>query len=305
MKTLLLLLLVFAKTMANDTGETMYSPASYGEDLPIWMFENSYIGISDPIKDTVEACEQAVNRALAFYALSVEMNLSSVYEYYYLNATHSKINHENQKSHWIAEFATSLENISYTIEKKYRTKYDETIVLLSISNDTVSNNAVDLSGSFMYHYEFNDNVNEYGEKQLLWITATTDTISSLEWNSTTNRSQNFKRSVNDGNENVLKQRTSIYNDFGEVTDDMMFSDNKYGLWNSFIDTFFQAISMFESKNVVIKNTARQISQENNESYGDKTQNISRLVMKTNIACNISRISLKDNCFYANWEIIEK
>ena len=85
---------------------------------------------------------------------------------------------------------------------------------------------------------------------------------------------------------------------------MVFSDINFGLWDSFVDTFFQSISIFESKDVVVKNTTRQISSEDNGMYKNKSQDISRLVMKTKISCRLKHLSLKNNKLYANWEIIE-
>ena len=167
----------------NDTGETKNTPVSYSVDLPTWLSDNGYIGISDPNNDTIVAYEQAVNRALALYALSNDVIYSSVYEYYYLNANMKVKNHCNQKSHWIAEFETSIENVSYQITKTYRTKYNEIIVLLSVSQNDNNGSNINISGSFMYHYEYLNNKNEYGEKQILEINiADTDCI--MEWNST-------------------------------------------------------------------------------------------------------------------------
>jgi hypothetical protein len=86
---------------------------------------------------------------------------------------------------------------------------------------------------------------------------------------------------------------------------MLFSDNKYGLWNSYIDTFFQAISVFESNNSLIKSTNRQVTNEINGNYEDKSQDMIRSVMKTQVSCLLVNISLKNNKFYASWNVKEK
>lgn len=268
------------------------------------MSGNGYIGISDPISDTVIAYNQAVQRALAFYTISSEMSASIVYEYYFLNANKEHKNRENQKSHWIAEFESSVDEISYTVEKVHRTKSNETIVLLNINETTDSVTSVGVSGSFMYHYEYFNSDLSYGEKQILKINST-DSIKSSEWNSTVGNAKYIKKSILDDYENTLKKRITSYADFGVVTDDMVFSNTEFGLWNSFVDTFFQALSIFESKDVVVKNTSRQILHEDAGLYKDKTQDISRLIMKTNFSCHVSNISMKDNNLYAVWEFIEK
>lgn len=289
---------------ANNTGETICSPVSYGIELPAWMSGNGYIGISDPISDTVIAYNQAVQRALAFYAINSDVDASIVYEYYFLNANKEHKNRENQKSHWIAEFESSVDEISYTVEKVHRTKSNETIVLLNINETTDSVTSVGVSGSFMYHYEYFNSDLSYGEKQILKINST-DSIKSSEWNSTVGNAKYIKKSILDDYENTLKKRITSYADFGVVTDDMVFSNTEFGLWNSFVDTFFQALSIFESKDVVVKNTSRQILHEDAGLYKDKTQDISRLIMKTNFSCHVSNISMKDNNLYAVWEFIEK
>lgn len=288
----------------DNTGETSYSPVSYGEELPQWFFDGGHIGISDPIGDTVLAYNQAVQRALVVYALGSDINASIVYEYYYLNANKDSKNRENQKSHWIAEFKASIDSISYTVEKVYRTKHRETIVSLKIEEKTEGNASVDLMGSFMYHYEYLNKKLAYGEKQILKA-STTDTIQYFEWNSTIDNSKYLKTTISDEFKNTLKRYVISYSDAGTVNNEMLFSNTEFGLWNSYIDTFFQAISIFESKNVIVKNTTRQIKQEDNGLYKDKTQDISRLVMSTKISCSISELSMKDNNLYATWQIIEK
>ena len=304
-----------ARTLnAIDTGETINSPVSGGVDMPNWINNKGYIGISDPIKDTLMSYNQAVKRALLLYALSKDVEFSSVYEYYYLNADLNHNNHDNQKSHWIADFGTSLKSIPYKVKKTYRTKYNDTIVLISIMEDSDENSSwftsvtdtadIDISGSFMYHYEYHNGKNEYGEKQLLKITSS-DTIKSMNWCSTISGNNCSKISSSDENIYSLKKISSTYNDYGKTKDDMMFSKIEYGLWNSFIDTFFQSLTLFESNSVVVENTTRQITHEDNGVYTDKNQDISRLVMKTNISCFINTLSLKNNNLYADWEIIEK
>ena len=306
MKTLILFLLLLSNktSSANNTGENSHSPVSYGVELPAWILENGYIGISDPISDSLVAYNQAVQRALAFYTISSDMSASIVYEYYFLNANKELKKQDNQKSHWIAEFDSSVDKISYTVERVHRTKSNETIVLLNIKESKDGNTAVDVAGSFLYHYEYFNSSLIYGEKQVLKVNST-DSIKSSEWNSTVGNAKYIKKSIFDEYENILKKRITSYGDFGTVTDEMVFSNTEFGLWNSFIDTFFQAVSIFESKDVVVKNTTRQILQENQGVYEYKTQDISRLVMKTNLSCRVSGISMKDNNLYAVWEIIEK
>lgn len=303
--SIIVLLLLLAKTSnANNVmGETCASPISYGADLPEWIDNEGYLGISDPIQDTSVAYKQAVQRALAFYAIGNNMSYSSVYEYYYLVADMNDKNYDNQKSHWMVEFDVLSENISYKVEKLYRTKYNETIVLLSI-DDEDGDTDIDVSGSFMYHYEYHNKNAEYGEKQIMTISSD-DIIESLEWNSTVSKQGYLKKSVMDDKENVVIRYLNTYKDFGTVTEDMVFSNTEFGLWNSYIDTFLQALSVFESKYVVVENTSRAIKSDNTESYGNKSQNMSRLVMRTNISCQLSDISLKNNNLYADWIISER
>ncbi len=288
----------------NDTGETKNTPVSYSVDLPTWLSDNGYIGISDPNNDTIVAYEQAVNRALALYALSNDVIYSSVYEYYYLNANMKVKSHCNQKSHWIAEFETSIENVSYQITKTYRTKYNEIIVLLSVSQNDNNGSNINISGSFMYHYEYLNNKNEYGEKQILEINIA-DTSCIMEWNSTISNNKYMKISSLNNTISSLKKISTYYNDYGNTTDNMVFSKIEFGLWNSFIDTFFQSLTIFDPQNIIVENTTRQITHEGNGTYGDKNQNISRMVMKTNISCSLTNISLKNNVLYAKWEVIER
>ena len=300
---------------AEDTGETINSPVYNGVGMPEWINDKGYIGISDPIKDTLMSYNQAVNRALLLYALGKDVCFSSVYEYYYLNADMDNNNHDNQKSHWIADFETSLKNIPYKVKKTYRTKYNETIVLISITDDTDNNPTwftsvtdtadISVSGSFMYHYEYHNGKNEYGEKQLLKVVTSTDTINSMNWCSTISGNKRTKISSSDEAIYSLKRISTAYDDYGKPTDDMMFAKIEYGLWDSLIDSFFQALTLFETDSVVVENTARQITYEDKGMYGDKNQDISRLVMKTNVSCSLLNVSLKNNNLYGEWRITER
>ena len=305
MRTLIIVLLLSAGILqAKNTGEQNYSPVTCGEELPNWFFEGGCIVISDPISDTTIAYQQAVQRALASYTFVNDTKFASVYEYYYLNTIRKDNDYNNQKSHWIAEFETTPKTLSYKVEKTYRTKYKETIVLLDVTIAEIADVTIATNGSFMYHYDSYDDATDYGEKQMM-IVESNDTIRKMVWNSTIDNNKYLKRSYIDDAYLDLKKTMNSYNDFGEISEEMVFSKCEFGLWNSFIDTYFQALTMFESKNVIIENTTRQIINENDTSYGDKSQNIARLVMKTNLSCRVSNLSLKNNCLYANWEIIER
>ena len=74
-----------ANVLNDVTGEMSFSPVSCHSDEEKNLIESKYIGISDPISDTIVALTQAVQRALAFYALNQNMEISSVYEYYYID----------------------------------------------------------------------------------------------------------------------------------------------------------------------------------------------------------------------------
>lgn len=299
----LLLLLAKTSNAHNVMGETDASPISYVVDSPALNDNVAYLGISDPMTDTLLAYDQAVQRALAFYAIADNMNYSSVYEYYYLVSNLKNNDCDNQKSHWMVEFDVLLDNISYEVIDLYRTKYDETVVLLSIEHGEGDIN-VNVSGSFMYHYEYHNNNAEYGEKQIMTISSD-DIIESLEWNSTISGRGYLKKTVVNENECVVKRYLNRYKDYGTVSDDMVFCNTEFGLWNSYIDTFLQALSIFESKYVVVENTSRSIRSDNIDNYDEKSQNLSRLVMRTNISCHLSDFSLKNNNFYANWVISER
>lgn len=286
----------------DNTGENINSPVSSHDDLPAWFFEGGVIGISDPSSDTLWAFNQALMRALTLYALNQNTEVSSVYEYYYIDDNVKNIT-KNQKSHWIAEIYSNHENLSYDVEKIFYTKYKETIVLLTVCHDSSSNNKLTVEGSFMYYYDCLNNKVIYGEKQQL-ITSFSSMNDVIEWNSTLDNNIVNKMSIVGDDEVKLKNIPMIYNDKGQVTDEMPFAENHYGLWDCYIDTFFQSLSNFESNNLVVKNTSRYITQENDGIFEDKLQNIVRSVTKTNISCKLSSLSYKNNKLYAKWEMSE-
>lgn len=290
----------------NGTGETS-SPVSSHDDLPTWFFKCGLknIGISDPNLEEDVAYNQAVKRALAFYAIRQKMELSSVYEYYY-NDNHLNGNYNNQKSHWIAEFEAELENFSYEVEKVFRTKYNETIVSIRVKDDNTSDDRkVDVKGSFMYHYDYINDKSEYGEKQLLSISSDDEYVEEIFWMSTIDKNDIVKVTYINELPFKLKHSVNVYNDYGYVNDDMVFVENKYGLWDCYMDSFMQAISNFEPEGIVLKNSTRQITQETNGNYSDKSQDIMRRVIKSKVSCSLKSISLKNNVIYLDWEVVER
>ena len=298
MRVILILLTLLSLDYKGDAEDDMSSVSPF-------LYKNHYLclGISDSNEDREQSFQQAVKRALAFYAFSQEIELSSLYELYYMssNATYSV---DNQKSHWMAELKSSVSNYSYNVKEVYRTKYNETIVLLEVQNDEKQNNTISVTSSLMYYFDGINTKMEYGEKQVVNILSHED-INILEWISTVDNTGTKKLSCNNKLKTKIKPYSYSYNDYGTITDDMLFSDNKYGLWNSFVDTFFQAISDFKSDNSLIKSTNRQITTEVNGSFEDKNQDIIRSVIKTRVSCFLVGISLKNNMFYASWEVKEK
>ncbi len=286
----------------NDTRGVSSSLVSYSDELPAWFFDGGIIGISDPSYDSVQAYNQAVLRALSFYAFNQSAEISSVYEYYYLDDNVNTAT-KNQKSHWIAEFHLRQENLSYRVEKIFQTKYNETIVLLDVCRDTLSNDELIVDGSFMYHYDYYNNKTIYGEKQMI-TTSLSSMPDTLKWKSTIDGNVINKMSIVGDNTKKLNNISMVYNDFGQIVDDMTFTENRYGLWDCCIDTFFQSLSNFESDNIIVKNTSRYISQENNGIFEDRLQNIVRSVMKINISCKLTALSFNNNNLFAKWEISE-
>lgn len=295
---MLVILTLLSLDYKGDAEDNMSSVSPF-------LFNGNYLclGISDPNNDSEKAYDQAVKRALAFYAISQQVELSSLYELYYMNAN-AAYSVDNQKSHWMAELSSSISGYSYIVKAEYRTKYNETIVLLEVKNDEKQDNTISMSSSFMYYYEGINGKMEYGEKQVVNI-LTHEDVNILEWVSLIDKTTINKLSYNNKSKTKIKPYAYFYEDYGTITDDMLFSDNKYGLWNSYIDTFFQAISIFESNNSMIKSTNRQVTQEINGYFEDKSQDIIRSVMKTQVSCFLVSISLKNNKFYARWDIKER
>ena len=230
--------MVLLNTTNEDTGDKASLVSSYN-DLPAWFLncKSTNIGVSDPNLDTIVAYNQAVKRALTFYALSQNMELSSVYEYYY-NNNHLNGDYNNQKSHWIAEFETSMENFSYEVENVFRTKYNEIIVSIKVNEDKTSDNELFVEGSFMYHYDYIDGKMAYGEKQLLSISANDNDFEKLSWESTIDNNIVVKKTYINELPFKLKHTINMFEECGNVDSDMPFVENKYGLWDCYIDTFF-------------------------------------------------------------------
>lgn len=103
--------------------------------FPLWVFEDSlYVGVSDPFVSEEKAKQQAVERALFFYAIKNKgisiLETSELYE-----KTKGEINStKNDKMLQTILFSVGLKNVMYEIEKEWVSENGEKFVALSVGN---------------------------------------------------------------------------------------------------------------------------------------------------------------------------
>ncbi|MCQ2316970.1 MAG: hypothetical protein MJZ85_09890 [Bacteroidales bacterium] len=289
-------------TYASDTGDVK-SPVS-DDVLPLWFFENQgVIGISDPGLDSVQGYEQAVIRALQMYSFT-ETEVSAVYEIYY-NIENNEVSVDDQRSHWLSEMKTVVNGYQYVVNHTFVTKYDETVVSISVVGDNSSNSVLESFASVMFYFDIDKNVNNYGERVCVECQASSENLSKLSWNSTTENELSLKTSSVNGTFSRVKNIGCNYGEGGEKdVKGCVSASLKYGLWNAYVDVFLQEFTNFESSNSTIKVSSRNITEEYTGSYGDKVQRIARMVYNTTVSAGIAGMYIEDNMLYSKWNIVE-
>lgn len=299
-------------SMNQSYAGNVHSPA-YADykELPSW-FYNPYgvIGVSDMNLDSVTAVNQAVVRAVFMHAISQKLRLSSVYELYYHMENDGNNNIDDQKSHCLAEFETSISSYGYDIIDICFTKYDEAIVLLNVYNDYDENNekTADFNGSYMFFFDGTIKNPEYGDTFMLNMTTSGESVNDLKWVSRTEGRYSVQTSTIDSVTNNVIERYYSYGTGGEVPDNVVNQNTRHGLWHSIADTFMQAMTNFIPQKATIKSTNRMISdyQSLNQSadYRDKVQDIVRMTFKTDLSCRINGIKCDNGVMYVDWDVSE-
>ena len=290
----------------------VYSPA-YADykELPSWFF-NPYgvIGVSDMDLDSVTAVNQAVVRAMFMHAISQKLSMSSVYELYYHMENDGNNNIDDQKSHCLAEFETSISGYGYDIIDIGFTKYKEAIVLLNVYNDYDENNekTANFNGSYMFYFDGTIRNPEYGDTFVLDMSAPGEDINNLKWLSKTEGRYSVQTSTIDSITNNVIERYYSYGAGGSVPKNVVNQNTRHGLWHSIADTFMQAMTNFIPQKATIKSTNRMISdyQSLNQSadYRDKVQDIVRMTFKTDLSCRINGIECENGVMYVDWDVSE-
>ncbi|MBQ4205575.1 MAG: hypothetical protein II662_02830 [Bacteroidales bacterium] len=290
----------------------MYSPA-YADykELPSWFF-NPYgvIGVSDMDLDSVTAVNQAVVRAMFMHAISQKLSMSSVYELYYHMENDGNNNIDDQKSHCLAEFETSISGYGYDIIDIGFTKYKEAIVLLNVYNDYDENNekSANFNGSYMFYFDGTIRNPEYGDTFVLDMSAPGEDINNLKWLSKTEGRYSVQTSTIDSITNNVIERYYSYGAGGSVPKNVVNQNTRHGLWHSIADTFMQAMTNFIPQKATIKSTNRMITdyQSLNQSadYRDKVQDIVRMTFKTDLSCRINGIECENGVMYVDWDVSE-
>ena len=290
----------------------VYSPA-YADykELPSWFF-NPYgvIGVSDMDLDSVTAVNQAVVRAMFMHAISQKLSMSSVYELYYHMENDGNNNIDDQKSHCLAEFETSISGYGYDIIDIGFTKYKEAIVLLNVYNDYDENNekSANFNGSYMFYFDGTIRNPEYGDTFVLDMSAPGEDINNLKWLSKTEGRYSVQTSTIDSITNNVIERYYSYGAGGSVPKNVVNQNTRHGLWHSIADTFMQAMTNFIPQKATIKSTNRMITdyQSLNQSadYRDKVQDIVRMTFKTDLSCRINGIECENGVMYVDWDVSE-
>ena len=290
----------------------VYSPA-YADykELPSWFF-NPYgvIGVSDMDLDSVTAVNQAVVRAVFMHAISQKLSISSVYELYYHMENDGNNNIDDQKSHCLAEFETSISGYGYDIIDIGFTKYKEAIVLLNVYNDYDENNekSANFNGSYMFYFDGTIRNPEYGDTFVLDMSAPGEDINNLKWLSKTEGRYSVQTSTIDSITNNVIERYYSYGAGGSVPKNVVNQNTRHGLWHSIADTFMQAMTNFIPQKATIKSTNRMITdyQSLNQSadYRDKVQDIVRMTFKTDLSCRINGIECENGVMYVDWDVSE-
>lgn len=266
-----------------------------GEDLPQWLSEGGYIGISDPHNDTDFAYNQAVQRALALYVFATKVELKAVIG---SSSTIDETETYEQSRMLYRLYKKSEGNISYNVDRIYRTKYNETIVIINVSDYGIYSTSLDVVvDSFSednIHYN-KDDVKDYSYVRKIMFAIDSNDLASLWSSAIDNEDLTINNKCDNGIEYSIERNNNfIYKDYGGISFCVNSAENEYGLWNSFIDVFIQSLYNFVGS-VAYQGNGVQCS--NSSEY-----DISRNTINTEITCSLSKLFINNNRLYADWEM---
>jgi len=304
--------LLFLITLLIYTGDIFCSPVySIDDSLPSWFYSPyAAVGVSDMYLDKEVAVNQAVIRALYTYALSEDVNISSVYELYYHIENGRRNSVDDQKSHCFVEFETELVDYDYEIVDVFYTKYDEAVVLLNVSqgNDDGMKRNARFNGSCVFYFDGTIRYPEYGDLLRVQMITPDENIKSLEWLARTENSTTTIYSTTDGESERLLEKYYVYGNNGIQLKNAVYQNTKHGVWHCLSDTYMQALTNFIPYNSLVCSTNRIVSDyqgyNDNSEYKDKVQDMVRRIYSTKVHCEIAEIATGNGNIYVNWDIIE-
>lgn len=297
-----------------NTGSRNYGSSVYavGNDLPAWFFNpTGPIGVSDMYMQEDEALNQAIVRALFMYMVSEKMNLMSVYELYYHNEVVGDKNSVNeQQSHCMAAFNTKNQYLKYEIAELFYTEYDEAVVMLNVIQGSKKDRMKEArcEGEYMYYFDGAKKYPEYGDRISIVVNTPDEFVEHEEWLTKTERNIAWVYSTTDTVTNRIPEKWLYYKNGGATTSIAVSQNTRHGLWHAITDTFMQSLSNFTPRKTLLGSTNANASgisgYKDDMDYRNKVQDLTRLVFKAELSCNIVSMSIDNGVLYADWNLAE-
>lgn len=292
---LFFLIFIFSFLINNLSAQS--SPQFSEEEacFPLWVFEDSlYVGMSDPFVSYDKAKQQAVERALFFYAIKNKgvsiLEISELYE-----KTKGEVNNvRNDKMLQTILFSVGLKNVVYEIEKQWQSENGEVFVCLKVGSGSRVIGSCDFA-AVLKRDIYEDAIISKSKKDLhLKFYAKCSAFESTEsfWEK------------NDEQVNCIWQDTLV----NYSKDYLFYGKNcrggkelnsfalKYSFWASLFESFSESLFTYTMKNLKVASMQTV--------YGNRIEELISMNAVDVLKCDWRKRGVKDSKLLLNWIISE-
>ena len=292
-KGLVFLLFVFSLLTNNILAQS--SPQTNEEKacFPLWVFEDSlYVGVSDPFVSEEKARQQAVERALFFYAIKNNgisiLENSELYE-----KTKGELNStKNDKMLQTILFSVGLKNVKYEIEKEWCSENGEVFVALRVGSGSHLMGSCDFAAVLKRNL-YEDAIPSKSKKNVhfrFYAKSYAFDVTESFW-------EKNEEQVNCIWKDTLVNYSKDYLFYGKncVAGKRLNSFAlQYGFWASLFESFTESLFVYTMKNLKVSSMQTV--------YANRIEELISLNAVDVLKCDWRKSGVKDSKLMLNWII---
>lgn len=298
MKNRVLFFLAFTSLFAINNLYSQSSPHQIEEKtcFPLWVFEDSlYVGMSDPFVSEEKARQQAVERALFFYAIKNNgvsiLENSELYE-----KTKGEVNDmKNDKMLQTVLLSVGLKNVMYEIEKEWWSENGEVFVALRVGSGSRLIGSCDFAAVLKRNL-YEDAIPSKLKKNVhfrFYAKSSAFEVTESFW-------EKNGEQVNCIWKDTLVNYSKDYLFYGKncVGGKRLNSFAlQYSFWSSLFESFTESLFVYTMKNLKVSSLQTV--------YGDRIEELISLNAVDVLKCDWRKSGVKDSKLLLSWKINKK